>query len=206
MRAETITMTNSDMIQLPYPVILASGSPRRKELLGSLGLEFKVIPSDVDEGAFDIDHLPPGKRVEFLAEKKAAAVADKNPDSLVIGSDTIVVLDDVVYEKPVDKDDAFRMLKILQGNTHQVFSAITLVYPDGKIQNEYLSTRVTFRSMTDEEIRAYIETGEPMDKAGAYAIQGLGSLNIEKIDGCYFNVVGMSLYLLGSMLNKTSPS
>jgi septum formation protein len=194
---------------LSHPVILASGSPRRKELLGSLGLDFQTIVPNVDEDGFHLEHLPPAEVVKFLARTKAQEVAKHHHQAYVIGSDTLVVINHEIFGKPKTKDDAFRMLKALQGNAHQVYTGIAIFSPDnlsGNRQNnlqdiqpfacEALCTTVYMRALSDAEIHAYIATGEPMDKAGAYAIQGYGSTLIERIDGCYFNVVGMSLYLL----------
>lgn len=188
-----------------YPVILASGSPRRKELLGSLGLDFQIIVPNVDEEGFHLEHLPPAEVVKFLARTKAQEVAKHHHQAYVIGSDTLVVIDHEIFGKPKSKDDAFRMLKALQGNAHQVYTGIAIFSPD-KLQDnlqdippvvcEALCTTVYMRALSDAEIHAYIATGEPMDKAGAYAIQGYGSMLIERVEGCYFNVVGMSLYLL----------
>jgi septum formation protein len=190
---------------LNHPVILASGSPRRKELLGSLGLDFQIIVPNVDEEGFHLEHLPPAEVVKFLARTKAQEVAKHNNQAYVIGSDTLVVINHEIFGKPKTKDDAFRMLKALQGNAHQVYTGIAIFSPDNLSGNrqdippvacEALCTTVYMRTLSDAEIHAYIATGEPMDKAGAYAIQGYGSTLIERIEGCYFNVVGMSLYLL----------
>ena len=192
----------------PEPkIILASGSPRRKELMGSLGVDFTIIKPDVDEGAFDLSHLSPAEVVKFLSRTKAQEVFKQHPGNIVIGVDTIVVLDNLVYGKPVDEDDAFRMLKNLQDNTHTVFTGITVFNPDDSGQtppllSEAQATEVRMRALSDVEIRAYIATGEPMDKAGSYAIQGIGATLIERIDGCYFNVVGMSLVQLDRMLRQ----
>jgi septum formation protein len=190
-----------------HRLVLASSSPRRRELLGSLGLDFEIIKPDVDEEAFHLDHLIPADVVKFLSRTKAQEVFKYNTDALVIGSDTIVVLDGKVFGKPKDAEDAFRMLSALQGNMHEVYSGITVFNPDESpafppFASDALCTQVYMRPLTPEEIRTYIATGEPMDKAGSYAIQGFGSTLIEKIDGCYFNVVGMSLYLLERLFEQ----
>lgn len=205
----TQTETNQPQTKsrLKHPLILASGSPRRKELLASLDLNFTIIKPDVDEEAFNLDHLSPAEVVKFLSRTKAQEVYKRNTEAIVIGADTIVVLDGTVYGKPKNEDDAFRMLKALQGTMHEVYSGITVFHPVESpefppLASEALSTQVHMRPLSDDEIRAYIATGEPMDKAGAYAIQGYGSTLIEKIDGCYFNVVGMSLYLLERLFEQ----
>lgn len=185
-----------------FPLILASGSPRRRELLASLALDFEVIPPTVDEKSFNFTGQSPADKVLFLSRVKAQEVAARHPVALVIGSDTIVVLDREILEKPEDRSDAFRMLYRLQGATHTVYSAITLIHPEKGLLSDYLTTQVTMRPLREAEIARYIDTDEPMDKAGAYAIQGFGSLIVEKIDGCYFNVVGMSLYLLGQLFER----
>jgi septum formation protein len=180
------------------PLVLASGSPRRRELLAGLGLEFEVIRPLVDEKSIDVQGLSPIEIVLKLSRLKGESVAVHHPDSLVIASDTIVVVDGDVLEKPEDEADAFRMLSRLQGRAHSVFSAIA-VFHQGQVQVEALETRVNMRPLSPEEIKTYIATGEPMDKAGSYAIQGVGSLLIDSIDGCYFNVVGMSMVLLDQL-------
>ncbi len=196
---------------LSHPVILASGSPRRRELLGSLDLAFTIISPDVDEEGFELGHLPPAEIVKFLARVKAQEVFKHHTDSFVIGSDTIVVVNNEVFGKPKSKEDAFRMLKTLQGNLHEVYTGIIIFNPKANQDErpfacEALSTKVQMRPLSDAEIHAYIATGEPMDKAGSYAIQGYGSTLIERIDGCYFNVVGMSLFLLDRLFDQLGES
>jgi septum formation protein len=203
---KTVTESPTKKSETPR-LVLASSSPRRRELLGSLGLNFEIIKPDVDEEAFNLDHLIPADVVKFLSRTKAQEVFKYNTDALVIGSDTIVVLNGQVFGKPKSEDDAFRMLNALQGTAHEVYSGITVFNPNKSDEfppfaSDALCTKVTMRPLTPEEIRTYIATGEPMDKAGAYAIQGYGSTLIEKIDGCYFNVVGMSLYLLERLFEQ----
>ncbi len=183
------------------PIILASGSPRRQELLTSIGVEFSIIKPDVDEEGFDVAHLTPYQLVEFLAEKKAGSVANSHPQAFVIGSDTVVSLENQVLGKPHDEAEAFTMLRQLQGNCHHVISGISVCY-NGQCISSHAVTEVTMDPMNDELIRQYIATGEPMDKAGAYAIQGYTSLFIPRINGCYFNVVGMSLNLLNRLVRQ----
>ncbi len=181
------------------PVILASGSPRRQELLASINVQFTIIKPNVDEESFDTDTLNPSQLVEFLAQKKAEVVAQDNQNAIVIGSDTVVAINGKILGKPHSKDEAFAMLKELQNNRHQVISGIAISYQD-RCRSSHAITQVTMNPMTDEQIQQYIATGEPMDKAGAYAIQGYTSLFIPKIEGCYFNVVGMSLNLLNTLI------
>lgn len=182
-------------------IILASSSPRRKELLAGLGLEFTVISSDVSEEVEN--NCSPAEMVKLLAQRKAEAVARQIDQGLVIGADTIVVLEGEVLGKPRDKIDAFSMLTRLQGREHKVYSGISIV--DAKT-NEYetgfQSTTVRMRSLNDLEVTQYIATDEPMDKAGAYAIQGLGATLVEGINGDYFTVVGLPLALTAKYLRN----
>ncbi len=196
---------------LSAPLILASGSPRRRELLGSLNLEFTIIKPDVDEEAFNLDHLSPGDTVQFLARTKAQEVFKRNPHAIVIGADTLVFLNDRVFGKPKTEAEAFDMLNTLQGQTHEVYTGITIFHPSEApghppMVSEALCSKVSMRPLTPAEIHAYIATGEPMDKAGSYAIQGFGATLIEKVDGCYFNVVGLSLYGVSQMLAQFGES
>ncbi|WP_438495297.1 Maf family protein [Paenibacillus sp. IHBB 3054] len=188
-------------------IILASGSPRRRELLSLLGLPFEVISSDADEST--PPEFTPEMIVRSLALRKAEAVvpAAGKRNAVIVGSDTIVVLDDKVLGKPVDEQDSRVMLGMLQGKTHQVYTGVACIgLPEGKILVEHRVTSVTMRALSEEEISAYIATGEPADKAGSYAIQGLGATLVEKIEGCYFNVVGLPLSLLERMLSRVGIS
>ena len=180
-------------------IILASGSPRRKQLLAQMGLEtFRVISSDADETVEP--GLSPARIVEILSARKAEAVADHTkPGGLVIAADTIVALDGAVLGKPNDGLEAFRMLSALSGRRHQVYTGVTLLR-DGERRTEHEVTTVTFRELTQDDITRYIATGEPMDKAGAYGIQGYGALLVERIEGDYFNVMGLPVCRLGRML------
>ena len=186
--------------------ILASASPRRKELLETIGLKFRVITSDADEGSVSSENVPVGIYVQELALIKAAAVAKsvlKNKKALIIAADTVVTLDSKVLGKPRDAQDAFNMLKRLSGREHEVYTGICLMrISDGKTYCTSQSTKVYFKDLTDEQIRAYIATGEPMDKAGAYGIQGKGTVLVSKIDGDYNNVVGLGTSLLYEALKK----
>ena len=186
-------------------ILLASSSPRRREILEMLGLNFKVIPSSADETV--PKGLSPAQTVEYLSGIKAEAVFKKHLAEAVtvIGSDTVVIADGVIYGKPTDRDDAFRMLRALSGKTHQVMTGVTILRSDGNgecIKKSFTSTTdVWFYDLTDEEIRDYIDSGEPMDKAGAYGIQGQGVFFVEKIDGDYNTVVGFPLAAVGRVLS-----
>lgn len=183
------------------PIILASSSPRRRELLESLGIPFTIRPSHVDE--VTDPGLSPAEQVKILALRKARRVAEEAPDHLVIGSDTVVVLDDEVLGKPKDDEEAYRMLSLLSGRQHTVYTGLALVhFAGGKEEVSYSATRVRMRPLTEEEKAAYIATGEPRDKAGSYAIQGLGATLIEGIEGDYFTVVGLPIPLLSRMLSS----
>lgn len=179
-------------------IILASGSPRRRQLLEQLGLSFTVQSSDVDESVEP--GLSPAAMVEQLSLRKGQAVAERvGPDSLVLAADTVVALEDAVLGKPQDQAKAVSMLTSLSGKTHQVYTGVTLL-GGGRRVTEHETTAVTFRSLSREEIVAYVDTGEPMDKAGAYGIQGYGALLVERLEGDYFNVMGLPLCRLGRML------
>ncbi|HBS60292.1 MAG: Maf family protein [Bacillota bacterium] len=181
-------------------IILASASPRRRELLAQIGLKCEVVPSDVVEEA---QALAPEELAEHLAVLKAQDVAGSfTGEGYVIGADTLVVLDGVIYGKPVDRKDARRMLLHLQGREHQVITGLAVIrLEDGKLLRGHEITRVSIRPLNIGEIEAYIATGEPMDKAGAYAVQGRAAMFIPRINGCYFNVVGLPLARLMDMLN-----
>ena len=179
-------------------IILASQSPRRRELLTQMGLTYQVRPADIDE---HMDRaLPPHALVEAIsAEKAAAAAANASPDDLIIAADTVVALDGALLGKPRDEAEAGRMLSALSGRQHQVYTGFT-VRRGEQVVTRSEETAVTFRPLTEEEIAAYIRTGEPMDKAGAYGIQGLGALLVEGIRGDYFNVMGLPVCALGRVL------
>ena len=181
-------------------LILASGSPRRKELLGNMGFsDFEVLKPDFDESA--VTAPDPGALVEALSAGKAEAAAREgnDPEALLLAADTVVVLDGAVLGKPKDEADAFEMLSALSGRTHLVYTGVTLCR-GGEVLTEHEISEVTFRTLTGEEIRNYIATKEPMDKAGAYGIQGFGALLVEGIRGDYFNVMGLPVCRLGTML------
>lgn len=181
-------------------LILASQSPRRFDLLKSIGLDFQVEPATSFK-EMAAGNTPAHELVLINAEGKAEEVAVRHPDELVLGVDTVGAYQNHVLEKPKDKDDAFRMLKMLQGQTHEVLTGLCLIRRDEKLTHVE-STRITFLPLSDEEIHWYIETGEPMDKAASYAAQGIGALFIQKIEGDYFNVVGLPLHRLHLMLKE----
>ena len=183
--------------------ILASASDRRKELLSRIISDFEVKISDFDEGTVEVSK-DIEKYVKTLAEGKAKSVALNCTNySIIIGADTIVVIDDNILGKPKDKDDAFRMLKLLSNNVHRVYSGVTVINNEKQVmKSECLYTEVYFSELSDEEICRYIDTGEFLDKAGAYGIQGYGGVFVEKINGCYYNVVGLPLNLLNKMIKN----
>lgn len=183
----------------PPRIVLASQSPRRAELLGRLGLEFEVEPPDIDESY--VDHEMPAAHAERLAREKAVTVARRQPDALVIGSDTIVVLGDDVLGKPRDAAEALTMLLRLEGRDHQVFTGIAVAHGD-RIESALEQVRVRFRSLRRAECEAYVATGEPLDKAGAYGIQGFGSALVECIEGDYFAVMGLPVVRTLALLKR----
>ncbi len=186
-------------------IILASGSPRRKELMHALGMDFTVRESRADE-TVDKD-LPPYFICEQLSLLKASSVAaelkSEGKDAIVIGADTIVVADGTIVTKPNDAADAKNILSSLSGKWHSVFTGVTVMNTKtAKSETFYEETKVHFLNLDDSMIDAYIKTGEPMDKAGAYGIQGKGALFIDRIDGDYFNVVGLPICRLSKVLKE----
>ena len=182
-------------------IVLASQSPRRQELLQRIGVEdFKTLSLDIDESY--PEGLSPEDTVRYIAKKKCdAAAALCSPDDLIITADTMVFLGNDRLGKPHDEDDAFRMLRELAGRAHTVCTGVSV--RRGETSELFaVSTRVFFRPMTDDEIRAYIKTGEPMDKAGAYGVQSRGALFVERSDGDFFNVMGLPVVLLAEMLGE----
>ena len=181
-------------------LLLASASPRRRELLRNAGFEFEVQPSRI------VEEIQRGERPEDFARRaareKAMQIAASSPrGSLVLGADTVVVIDGETLGKPSNREDATRMLRLLSGRTHQVHTGICLVRAPAEIEAlEHETTLVTFRELDEEEIRGYVESGEPLDKAGAYAIQGLASKFVTRISGCYSNVVGLPVARLYDIL------
>ncbi|MDA8212554.1 MAG: Maf family protein [Clostridia bacterium] len=180
-------------------LILASASPRRRDLLQQLGLEFSIQVSNVDE-TVDVS-LAPGLLVESLARQKAEHVAGMVKTGIVIGADTVVVQDDSILGKPAGPEEAAAMLRRLSGTSHRVITGVALIdAATGRERVEHEVTTVRFRELQNREIANYIASGEPADKAGAYAIQGLGSVFVLGIEGCYFNVVGLPVARLAGML------
>ena len=181
--------------------ILASASPRRRELLASIGLDFDVLPSHVPE--VHQEGEAPEEYVARLSRDKAHALASEHPSRWVIAADTTVLLDDELLEKPVDAADAMRMLGMIAGRTHVVYTGVTIE----NVARDYRDTRVAesevrMLALSDADIEWYVATGEPLDKAGAYAVQGIGAMFIDSIHGSYTNVVGLPLATLFQMLRR----
>jgi septum formation protein len=191
-------------------LVLASASPRRQELLRNAGFPFIVQPTDIPEVP-ETGEVPQAF-AERMAREKATAVFRERPEDVILGADTIVVVGPVILGKPRDVVDAVRMLRVLSGRTHQVLTGVCLVGPPARTENRKSSpgfedvrserTLVTMEALSDEDIRSYISTGEPMDKAGAYGIQGRASRWISRIEGDYFNVVGLPMSLVYKMLRE----
>ncbi len=181
-------------------IILASASPRRRELIKNLGTEYEVKTADCEEKTVPGEH--PKDTVTRLSRTKALWVAERETEpAIVIGADTVVAIDDKILGKPANRDEAAKMLRELSGRTHRVYTGITVT--DGhKTVSEYVRTDVKFRELSDKQIESYVNTGEPMDKAGAYGIQEYGSLLVESISGDYFNVVGLPVSRLCRVLNE----
>lgn len=179
-------------------IILASGSPRRKEILENAGYDFEIVTADADESLKS--GISPDEAVKYLAELKGDAVR-KVADGVIISADTVVAFENEILGKPKNEDDAFRMLKLLSGKTHSVYTGVCVQNGEKKaVFSE--KTAVKFYELSDEEIIAYVKTGEPMDKAGAYGIQGKGAVLVEKIEGDYLNVVGLPLARLSRVLKE----
>jgi len=185
------------------PLILASASPRRRDLLGEAGVVFEVVPSDVPE------QPAPGESAEGFARRvareKALDVARRRPDAWVLAADTVVVVDGAIFGKPVDRADGRRMLCALSGRVHQVLTAVVLRGPQADGTEFLVSTDVEFRSLTAEEIDGYLDSGEPFDKAGAYAVQGGARSFVRRVCGSYSNVVGLPMDEVGALLRRCAP-
>ncbi len=180
-------------------IVLASASPRRKELLGKIFDNFDIIPSSADETI--PENMDCFKCAEYLADKKALSIFQENRESLVIGCDTVVIYENKIFGKPTDKQDAIEMLKKLSDNTHSVVTGVCIYYKEKKISFS-VKTNVTFYNLSLSEIKKYVDTGEPLDKAGAYGIQGKGGLFVKKIDGDFYNVVGLPISELNNQLKN----
>lgn len=183
------------------PIYLASASPRRKALLEQIGVPFSVLVCPVEEklkaGASHV------RQVMFLAEMKARSAARVIAEGLVIGADTLVVYNGRVLGKPEDISEAIKMLSLLEGNEHEVYTGLAVVQkPSGRTITAHECTKVRFKPLNLDQIKRYAATGEPLDKAGAYAVQGLGAIFIDRIEGCYSNVVGLPLALLADILKE----
>ena len=190
------------MLQQEKPVlILASSSPRRQELLREAAIDFQVHPAHINE-----DQHPGEPALDYacrMAREKAEAVAERYPQRSVLGADTIVIVDRKVLGKPRDPADAGRMLRLLSGRSHSVTTAVCLISPSGESETRSSTTQVYFRPLSEAEIEEYVAGGEPMDKAGAYAIQGGAARWTDRIEGEYSNVVGLPLSLVTEMLRKS---
>lgn len=204
MHLHPVPATHYSLRAAPFTIalmlVLASSSPRRSELLRSAGIDFRVHASNVPE-----IHTPgelPEQYVRRLSSSKAQAVVPQNSNSFILGADTVVIVDHHILEKPSDATDARRMLRLLSGREHQVTTGVCLITPDRHTDVRTETTDVTFSKLSEEEIDFYISTGEPMDRAGAYAIQGLASRWVQGISGCYFNVVGLPIPLVYRMLRE----
>lgn len=194
----------SRLLNINQKIILASKSPRRIKLLKELGFEFEVHPANINEDIYE--KLQPAEYVMKLSYLKANEVARKFQDCVVIAADTTVFLNGEYLNKPKNKENAFEILRKLSGQTHQVFTGITIIdNQKNKLITDYQKTDVTFRELDDDEINYYIETGSPMDKAGAYGIQDdFGAVFVKHINGCYYNIVGLPIELLFRRLKEIS--
>ena len=182
-------------------IILASASPRRKELLEQVGINFTVKPCDVNEEILTDKNNPADSVVKLACAKAEKMAENQESNSIILGADTIVVYKDIILGIPIDVVDAFNMIKLLSAKEHYVLTGYCIIRnSDKKIISGYEKTMVKFRDITDEEIKAYIKTKEPMDKAGAYGIQNKGCLFVERIEGDYFNVVGLPIMKIAYLL------
>ena len=179
-------------------IVLASASPRRAELLRAAGIDFEVQPADVDEAITTGES--PNEYVSRLAEAKARLVYERDVRRIVLAADTAVVVDADVLGKPLDETDASRMLRMLSGRTHEVLTAVSVFHPGQIVDTRVDTTAVEFAPLSDADIDWYVSSGEPMDKAGAYAVQGLASRFVTRIEGSYSNVVGLPVALVYQML------
>ena len=180
-------------------LILASRSPRRCELLNRMGLSFETDAADVDESS----DLPAEDTVRLLSSRKASAVASRHPGCFILGADTLVSVGGESLGKPADAADAARMLRLLSGQTHQVFTGVTVISPSGVILTDSDRTDVTFDSLSEDEILACVRSGEPMDKAGAYALQGKAGAWVTRLEGSDSSVIGLPLYLVRRLLIRS---
>jgi septum formation protein len=185
-------------LSLQYPLILASNSPRRREILSQAGFAFSVVASDVDE-SFPTD-MPLNEVPVFLSEKKARVLADINPHAIILAADTVVILDNVILNKPTDKSEAREMLQLLSAKTHEVVTGITLITPNESVSIAD-SAMVSFRSLADWEVDWYVKGGFGLDKAGAYGVQDfIGMAGIEKLEGSFYTVMGLPIFHVFDLL------
>lgn len=185
-----------------YPIILASASPRRKRLLQMLGLNFQVMVSSFEESV-TASRKPPCRLVMDLARGKAEEISRLNPEALVVAADTLVVAGKRILGKPSDQEEAREILRFLSGRWHEVYTGLALMHQgNNRCLTDYETTKVHFRDLTVQEIEGYLRTGEPMDKAGAYGIQGLGAILVDRIEGCFFNVMGLPVAKLALLLKS----
>jgi septum formation protein len=185
-------------LSLSFPLILASNSPRRREILGQAGFAFSVVASDIDE-SFPAD-MPLSEVPVFLSEKKARVLADINPHAIILAADTVVILDQLILNKPNDKSEAREMLQLLSGKTHEVVTGITLITPNETVSIAD-SAMVSFRALGDWEVDWYVKGGFGLDKAGAYGVQDfIGMAGIENIDGSFYTVMGLPIFQVFNLL------
>ena len=185
-------------LSLHYPLILASNSPRRREILSQAGFAFSVVASDVDE-SFSAD-IPLAEVPVFLSEKKARVLADINPHAIILAADTVVILDNVILNKPADKSEAREMLQLLSGKKHEVVTGITLITPNETVSIAD-SAKVSFRALADWEVDWYVKGGFGLDKAGAYGVQDfIGMAGIEKMNGSFYTVMGLPIFHVFNLL------
>ena len=184
---------------LTEKLILASCSPRRSELLTAAGIPFESVSPDVDESV----DCPAEEAVVLLSARKAKAVARSHPGRLILAADTLVALNGTVLGKPAGPEDSVRMLRLLSGRTHQVYTGVSVLSPSGELFTGSDRSDVTFCSIPDDEIFSYVRSGEPLDKAGAYALQGRASLWISRLEGSYSSVIGLPLYLVRQLLLRS---
>jgi len=185
-------------LSLHFPLILASNSPRRREILGQAGFDFSVVASDIDE-SFPVD-MPLNEVPVFLSEKKAAVLAEMNPHAIILAADTVVILENKILNKPIDKSEAREMLQLLSGQTHEVITGITLITPNEKTSIADSAT-VTFRHLADWEVDWYVKRGFGLDKAGAYGVQDfIGMAGIERMNGSFYTVMGLPIYQVFNLL------
>jgi septum formation protein len=186
---------------LSQKLILASSSPRRREILAGMGYDFRVVPADLDESP--LDNESPAEHVIRLSRAKASRVAGEHPDELVIGADTIVVLGDHILGKPSSPEGAVTMLRKLSGETHNVFTGLSLIISSSSIDiSGHDVTRVVFNRLREEDIRRYVASGEPLDKAGAYGIQGMGSFLVNHYEGEFDTVIGFPTRLFRKLYEE----